>query len=119
LDADDVAARQHLLGLLDAEPFTPPGLGEAAQRAGASWALVRELEAVGDLVRLGPDLAVTAAALQSATDWLRDAYQREGALTAARAKDVLATTRKYAVPLLEELDRRGATQRTGDLRELR
>lgn len=116
LDLTAAAARQALLADLARSPFTPPHLAEAASRAGASPALVRELEAAGDLVRLGPDLAVPPATLEAAVRRLASAAAVEGPLTAARAKEVLGTTRKYALPLLEELDRRGRTRRTGDVR---
>jgi selenocysteine-specific elongation factor len=37
-------------------------------------------------------------------------------LTVAEIRDLLGTTRKYAVPLCEYLDRVGLTRREGDLR---
>ena len=37
-------------------------------------------------------------------------------LTVAEIRDLLGTTRKYAVPLCEYLDRAGVTRREGDLR---
>jgi selenocysteine-specific elongation factor len=119
LDADQTVARDALLDALAASPFAPPSLGEAARRAGASPALVRELEAAKAIIRIGPDLAVHADAIEQATARLRAAYQAEGPLTAARAKEALGTSRKYAVPLLEELDRQGRTRRHGDVREVR
>jgi selenocysteine-specific elongation factor len=118
LDADQAAARDALLAALAVSPFAPPNLSEAARRAGASPALVRELEAAKAIVRLGPDLAVHADAIDQAAARLRAAYQAEGPLTAARAKEVLGTSRKFAVPLLEELDRQGSTRRRGDVREV-
>jgi selenocysteine-specific elongation factor len=39
-------------------------------------------------------------------------------LTVAEIRDLLGTSRKYAVPLCEYLDRAGVTVRTGDLRLL-
>ena len=39
-------------------------------------------------------------------------------LTVAEIRDLLGTTRKYAVPLCEYLDRVGVTRREGDLRFL-
>jgi selenocysteine-specific elongation factor len=119
LDPVQTAARDALLGALGAEPFAPPNLSAAAAAAGASVALVRELEAAGQLVRLGPDLALVTGALDDAVERLRAAYAAEGPLTAARAKEVLGTSRKYALPLLEELDRRGRTRREGDVRHVR
>ena len=123
LDPTASGARDALVAALAAEPFAPPALSAAVDSAGASASLVRELEAAGVLVRLGPDLAVTAAALDLAVARLRaaaaDAHTAgEDGLTAARAKDALGTSRKYALPLLEELDRRGRTRRRGDVRDV-
>ena len=39
-------------------------------------------------------------------------------LTVAEIRDILGTTRKYAVPICEYLDRVGFTRREGDLRLL-
>jgi selenocysteine-specific elongation factor len=118
LDERQARARAALLTALGREPFAPPALSAAAQETGASPALVRELEAAGDLVRLAPDLAVSGSALEAAVERLRDAFATEGPLTAARAKEVLGTSRRYALPLLEELDRRGRTRRRGDVRDV-
>jgi selenocysteine-specific elongation factor len=118
LDADQTAARDALLAALGAEPFAPPMLADAAERARASVALVRELEAAGAIVRVAPDLAFTTDAVSAAHAALRAAYEAEGPLTAARAKAVLETSRKYALPLLEWLDRHGRTRRRGDVRDV-
>ncbi|MGH8910663.1 MAG: selenocysteine-specific translation elongation factor [Egibacteraceae bacterium] len=119
LDEDQTAARDALLAALAKAPFAPPGLTDAARAAGACAALVRELEAAKAIVRLGPDLAVTAGALDQAHALLLAAYDAEGPLTAARAKEVLGTSRKFALPVLEELDRQGRTRRRGDVRDVR
>jgi selenocysteine-specific elongation factor len=39
--------------------------------------------------------------------------------TVAEIRDLLVTTRKYAVPICEYLDRIGLTRRVGDLRVLK
>jgi selenocysteine-specific elongation factor len=118
LDPAQAEARRSLLAVLDAAGCNPPPLRAVAERAAASPALLRELEAAGDLVRLAPDIAMSAGPVAAATDRLRTAFAAEGPLTAARAKEVLGTSRKYALPLLEELDRRGVTRRRGDVRDV-
>jgi selenocysteine-specific elongation factor len=40
-------------------------------------------------------------------------------LTVSAFRELLGTTRKYAVPLLEYFDQQGVTRRQGDLRVLR
>ena len=61
---------------------------------------------------------MTRSAIDEAAAHLRAAYQTNGPLTAAAAKEVLGTTRKYAVPLLERLDAMKVTRRRGDVREV-
>jgi selenocysteine-specific elongation factor len=45
--------------------------------------------------------------------------RKEGTMTMARFRDVIGTSRKYAVPLLEWFDAAGITIRNGDIRTLR
>ena len=47
-----------------------------------------------------------------------DKLQAGPGATVAEIRDLLGTTRKYAVPLCEYLDRVGVTRREGDLRYL-
>jgi selenocysteine-specific elongation factor len=117
LDPVQAAARDALLTALREQPFAPPRLSEAVASTGVPEAVVRQLERQGVVVRLAPDLVLAAEAIPAAADCLRAAFG-EQAFTAAQAKDTWGTTRKYAVPLLEELDRRALTRRSGDLRTL-
>lgn len=118
LNPEQQRARAAVLSQLEQHLFSPPRLSEVAGAAGASAALVRELEAEGAVIVLAPDMAVSANALTQARQRLRAAYLNEGPLTVTRAKEILGTTRKYAVPLLELLDQRGITRRRGDLRDV-
>ena len=115
LDDDQRRARDALLAALDADPFAPPSLSHAAASAGVTRPLLAEMESAGQLVRLAADIAMTSTAVDEATALLRAAAV-DGPLTASQARQVLGTSRKYVVPLLEELDRRGVTRRMGDTR---
>jgi selenocysteine-specific elongation factor len=44
--------------------------------------------------------------------------RKEGTITLAQTRDMFGTTRKYAQPLLEHLDRERITRRVGDERVL-
>jgi acetylornithine deacetylase/succinyl-diaminopimelate desuccinylase-like protein len=44
--------------------------------------------------------------------------RQNGRINAAQLRDLLGTSRKYAISLLEHLDQRKITRRTGDDREL-
>jgi selenocysteine-specific elongation factor len=47
---------------------------------------------------------------------VRETIAARGELTVADLKDRLGVSRKFAVPLLEHLDRLGVTRRKGDVR---
>ncbi|HEX9764782.1 MAG TPA: SelB C-terminal domain-containing protein, partial [Candidatus Acidoferrales bacterium] len=75
--------------------------------------LVRE----GVLVKVTEDLLFHRTALERLNELLRDYRQKKGERIAVPAfKELTGVTRKYAIPLLEHLDRQRMTRRVGDER---
>jgi selenocysteine-specific elongation factor len=68
----------------------------------------------GVVVRISPELIVAPSIVERAAA-LVSLHAAEG-LTVAALREALGTSRKYAVPLAEWMDRRGITRREGDLR---
>jgi selenocysteine-specific elongation factor len=68
-------------------------------------------------VRVSPELVHTAAFVARAVEAIREAG--EAGITVSAFRERLGTSRKFAVPLVEHLDRTGVTRRTGDVRVLR
>lgn len=85
-----------------------PGLSGALDTLIAGGKLVR----VGDHIYRGEQLAEIRTRLVRT-------LRSEGRITAARFRDVVGTSRKYIVPLLEFFDATGVTVRDGDQRALR
>jgi selenocysteine-specific elongation factor len=71
------------------------------------------LLARGELVRVGEAL-YRAAQLAAAQDALVAHLRANGGLTPAQFRDLMGTSRRFAVPLLEWFDAIGVTQRSGD-----
>ncbi|MYL08667.1 MAG: selenocysteine-specific translation elongation factor [Acidimicrobiia bacterium] len=97
---------------LEAAPFTPPD----PEAVGVDRSEVRELVKRGVVVEQDGVFfaASTLAAARSAVgEMLAD--QPDG-VTVAEVRELLETTRKYALPLLAWLDGQGATRRRGDVR---
>jgi selenocysteine-specific elongation factor len=65
-------------------------------------------------VRIAPDLVVTAGFVARAVEAVREAGS--AGITVSAVRQRLGTSRKFAVPLMEHLDRAGLTRRSGDLR---
>ncbi|HEX6064967.1 MAG TPA: selenocysteine-specific translation elongation factor [Longimicrobiales bacterium] len=97
----------------------PPTLNELSTGSGNAEirAVLRRLEAQGEVVGITPDLYLHAAALDDAIRAVRT--QGSGRpLSAAEFKTALPVSRKYLIPILEYLDRSGITRREGDVRRI-
>jgi selenocysteine-specific elongation factor len=116
LSLEEEAARDVLLEQLSGSGFSPPSLTSLIDTHGEP--LVRALLDAGVLVKISDEFVLGATQLEKAKQLIAEGTHREGPLTAARIKELLATSRKYAIPLLEYLDAAGFTRRRGDVREL-
>ncbi|HVS38485.1 MAG TPA: selenocysteine-specific translation elongation factor [Gemmataceae bacterium] len=101
--------------------FQPPEPSSFAGAAGGNAASLKDLfevcAAEGFLVHVSGDLYLHAEADAAMRRMVAERLARQGGgLTVAEIRDLLGTTRKYAVPLCEYLDRIGVTRREGDLR---
>ncbi len=78
-------------------------------------ALARE----GAIVAIAPDIHLDRAAYDRARTALVEHLSEHGTITVADYRTQLATSRKYALALLEHFDHEGITQRDGDVRRLK
>lgn len=92
---------------------TPPTVSEL-QTAGFERSLIEALVRSGALVRITPELVLTSGFVKQAESIVRAAG--ESGITVSAVRERLGTSRRYAVPLMEHLDRTGVTRRSGDLR---
>jgi selenocysteine-specific elongation factor len=68
------------------------------------------------LVKLSDDLVFHSSALESLRKVMRDYKSKANRIDVAKFKDLTGISRKYAIPLLEFLDRERITRRDGDAR---
>ena len=111
LSEEDEAEWDRIRAALTAAGPLAPGLKELAVDTELLHALVRE----GRLVRVSDDLVYLPDQIEALTGRLEELPPR---FTVAAFRDLTGLTRKYAVPLLEWMDRAGATVRTGDERSI-
>ncbi|GIW88849.1 MAG: selenocysteine-specific translation factor [Isosphaeraceae bacterium] len=102
--------------------LAPPDLSQLTALAGPRAASVPDLLELlvieGRIVEIGGGLWIDRQIEQAVRAQVSQRLLNSGSegLTMAGLRDLLATTRKYAVPLGEYLDRQGITRREGDLR---
>lgn len=118
LNAGQAKIAEALLREVGSAGFNPPSLAELRERVKArdTDEVIVYLSEQGQVVRIGDDLIVDAAALEEAARRTRKQLRTAGKITVADFRDMLGTTRKYALPLLEWLDEQKITRRSGDER---
>jgi selenocysteine-specific elongation factor len=102
--------------------LSPPDAGELAGSAGARGSIVSDLLGLlceeQRIVQISPDLYLDVNVEADLRQRVCERLAQSSAITMSELRDLLGTTRKYAVPIGEYLDRIGLTQREGDLRRL-
>jgi selenocysteine-specific elongation factor len=102
--------------------FQPPEPSSFAGQAGGNAASLKDLFDVciaeGFLVHVTDDLYLHSDVEADMRKRIAERLKNGPGVTVAEIRDLLGTTRKYAVPLCEYLDRIGVTRRDNDLRFL-
>ncbi|KUK82437.1 MAG: Selenocysteine-specific translation elongation factor, partial [Pelotomaculum thermopropionicum] len=100
--------------------FLPPSWKELCRRVGfdetAGSELLQYLLRTGEMVKVTDDLYFSGEIMVTARERLSAYLREQGEITVGGLRDLLQTSRKYALPLLEYFDREKITRRVGDKR---
>ncbi|HEX9097484.1 MAG TPA: selenocysteine-specific translation elongation factor [Candidatus Dormibacteraeota bacterium] len=107
------------LAELESQPFNPPPLPDLLRRHPLTPAVLQYLVADGRIVRVNEDTVFARSAYDEAVRQLRVHLTEHRTLTVAAARDLLGSSRRYVLPLLEWMDGQKITRRVGDDRILR
>ena len=123
LSGEQRAFMEELFPEVPESAFLPQPFDDIAQAARRSGVVGMSkafdaLLARGALVKVG-DALYRGSQIGAAHRRIEEYVDRHGRMTMAEFRDLLGTTRKYAVPLLEWFDSRGITVRSGDYRMMR
>lgn len=122
LDEQQAAVLARVEEVLRQGGFSPPDWPDVPFLAEVEPRLWKVLEAflleTGRAVRVAPNIVYLETVLEQARGRLGEALREEGPLTASRAREVLETSRKFIIPLLEYFDQTHFTRRAGDVRHL-
>jgi selenocysteine-specific elongation factor len=121
MTAEESAAKLALEKEFAAAGFATPTLDAARAKltvpAAKSEKLAQMLLREKLLIRVGPDLVLHVKTLQHLKQLVAAYKKKHGErLSVAQFKELTGVSRKYAVPLLEHLDRERVTKRVGDER---
>jgi selenocysteine-specific elongation factor len=126
LTETDSRLRKKLEEIYASSGVEAPSIDEALTRAGVAASgkaqgrkILQLLIDDGTIVRINNEMFMHQQALQGLKSKLRDyasQHEPERLIDVAAFKDLASVSRKYAIPLLEYLDRERVTRRAGDKR---
>ena len=98
---------------LSSDPFSPPTDFPIDPE------VVNLLDAEGQVVKVSESVVFSASAYQQMVDRVTSHLSEHEQITVADVRDLLGTSRKYALALMDHLDHVRVTRRVGDVRVLR
>jgi len=120
LGEDDQAALAKIRAAYSENPLTPPATEELYESSGLPKQVVRgfldKLLNEGELLRVSREFLFEAKSIDAARDKVIEFIKDNGQMTVAQFRDLVGTTRKYAIPILNFFDNQGYTVRDGDYR---
>ena len=111
-------AAEKIRTALSAKPFDPPARKQIAQDRHLQQAL-RFLIEGDEIIELNDDVVLLSDSAGQMRRAVSEFISVHGPATASQLRQKIGTSRRVIIPFLEYLDRIGATQRIGDLRQLR
>jgi selenocysteine-specific elongation factor len=114
--------REAIASTLRSERLTTSRMTEIAERLGERpgdvQTVVDAMLVLGDIVRIDEAIYLHAETVAETRQKLIDALRKTRQITVSEFRELVGTTRKYALPLLSYFDRIGLTERHGDVRIL-
>jgi len=124
LSEDKKLLKEKILGTLENSAFQPPTKEELSSRLLGTIthkeldALLKIMVSEGSLVRINDSIYLSSASYTKMIDGLKSFFKTKTEMTVGEFRDILKTSRKYALPFLEYLDSNKITLRVGDVRKL-
>ncbi len=113
--------RDKILHALNSEGFQPPLRQDLQNKIGIQERefndILKLMVKEGLLVKINDSIYITKMRLDELISILKDHFSKKTGLTVAELRDILNTSRKYALPYMEYLDSQKITLRVGDVRK--
>ncbi|MBI4691068.1 MAG: selenocysteine-specific translation elongation factor [Nitrospirae bacterium] len=119
----DKGSEAKIISMLEQAGFQPPLKEEIAKNLSVPPKqlddILKLMTKEGKLVRINETMYITKTVYDGIIDLLKNFFGKTKEMTVAEFRDLLGTSRKYALPFLEYLDIQRVTMRVGDVRKLR
>ena len=109
-------AHDQIMAALKSEPYTPPRLTDLAKGGKNFREAIKYVLEAGEGYKCGSEFVFLPEVWDEILVFIKNHLAEKDFLNVADLKNRFGFTRKFAIPILEETDRTGLTQRQGDIR---
>lgn len=118
----DETIKEKVINILERSGFQPPFRSELANMLSIGEKdvtdILKLLSKEGIIVRINDSVYLSKNNYEKMIELLRRFFSKKAEMSVAEFRDMLNTSRKYALPILEYLDSNKITLRVGDMRKL-
>jgi selenocysteine-specific elongation factor len=117
LDPEQKDARDRILAVFEEAGYAPPRVDQLADLAPGPdllYDILALVEAEGQLVRIEHDLFMDRRHLDGLVQDVRGRFHGRTDVSPAEFRELVGTSRRHLIPILEHLDRTGVTVRVGE-----
>ncbi|MCL6520184.1 MAG: selenocysteine-specific translation elongation factor [Armatimonadetes bacterium] len=122
LNSKQQAACEFIISELRRTGLNAPSDDELLQGTGLPIVEAKEIMELlvhrGEVIKITDGLYLHPSVVSQAEKLIREYLEKNGKLTVAQARDILGSSRKYIIPLMEYFDKKRITRRLGDERIL-
>ncbi len=122
LGADKEGVKARILKRLEGSAFQPPAKEDLAKTVSVTGKELSELlklmASEGTVVRINDAVYLPASNYSKMIEKLKGFFTKKKEMTVGEFRDILGTSRKFALPFLEYLDSNRITLRVGEVRKL-
>lgn len=122
LSSNDETLRLKIIDIIGKGGFQPPVKSEIIEALKIDQKqcsdILNILVKENGIVRISDSLYLSVASFENMLSLLKAFFSKKSEMSVAEFRDILKTSRKYALPYLEYLDSNRITLRTGDARKL-
>lgn len=120
--SDQIQFIENIKNSLDEGEFKPEGLDVILNNNKAikhQQDIINNLISTNEIIKIVDQIYFTKASYDKMIAVLKEGFKDKEKMSLADCRDLLNTSRKYIVPILEHFDQRGITKRVDDYRMLR
>ncbi len=123
IEGQDRETASQIIGILEEKPFQTPPVKIITEKLGQSPGEIKRIlfamKELGQIIQLEDDIFLLSKYVEKAKEMLLEYAKDHEHISVSEFRNLIGTSRKYALPLLVYFDKTGITEREQDVRVIK